>query len=106
MKITQVRVSKWEKDKIKGFATITLDGCFVVGGLKIMQGSNGLFVAMPSQKKGEEYKDICFPITKEFRQELQSAVLEKFGFGDDLADDVASATGGKVVEDSEEFPFK
>ena len=49
MKI-EARVTKWESGKTKGFATITMDDCFVVSGLKIVEGNNGLFVAMPARK--------------------------------------------------------
>ena len=81
MKITKVKVTKYESGNTKGFASITLDDCFLVTNLTIMSGSNGLFVKMPSKKVKEEYKDICFPVTKEFRKELQDAVLNEYNGG-------------------------
>lgn len=56
-------------------ASVTLNGCFAVRGVKVMNGSNGPFVSMPSYKDRDGYKDICFPCTKEFRQQFQQTVL-------------------------------
>jgi len=61
--------------------SITLDGVFVVSGLKVMDGTKGLWVAMPSAKYKDEYKDVAFPISKAFREELQQAVLAKYSEG-------------------------
>lgn len=49
---------------------------FAVGNLSVVQGKNGMFVAMPSYKAGNKYRDVCFPITKEFREKLNDAVLD------------------------------
>jgi stage V sporulation protein G len=97
MKITEVRVSKIEGNKLKAFASITLDSCFVITGLKVMDGNNGLFVAMPSAKVKEEFKDTCYAITKEFREELQKAVLSKYN-GEGSQD-------FKPVEEEDDLPF-
>ena len=56
-------------------ASLNINGCFAVRGVKLMEGSNGLFVSMPSYKAGNEYKDICFPITQECRKQLHDAVI-------------------------------
>lgn len=79
MKITQVKVYHINKDNLKAFASVTLDDEFAVTGIKVMDGRNGLFVSMPSHKNNKgEYKDICFPITKDFRAELINAVLKEY----------------------------
>lgn len=62
-------------ESIKGTASVNINGAFAVRGVKIIEGSNGLFVSMPSYKAGNEYKDICFPITPECRKQLNDAVL-------------------------------
>ena len=62
-------------DSIKGTASVNINGAFAIRGVKIIEGSNGLFVSMPSYKVGNEYKDICFPITPECRKQLNDAVL-------------------------------
>ena len=59
-------------------ASVTLNGCFAVRGLKVVQGSNGPFVSMPSYTGRDGYKDICFPCTKEFRQQFQQTVLNAY----------------------------
>ena len=60
-------------------ASLNINGCFAVRGVKLMEGSNGLFVSMPGQinSKGE-IKDICFPYTREARAELESAVVTAY----------------------------
>ena len=47
-------------------ASVCLDDCFAVRGVRIVNGSNGPFVSMPSYKSGNEYRDVCFPCTTEF----------------------------------------
>ena len=88
--------------KIKGMANLTLDDCFVVKGLKVVEGKNGLFVAMPSQKVGEEYQDTVFPITKEFRQEIIDIVLEEYN---KLEQKVLDEDLQELEGDSDELPF-
>ena len=119
MKITEVRVYKKDDHdkKLRAFATITFEGCFVVRDIKIIEGSKGLFVAMPSRKikeecpkcrqrvtigsryccqcgakmheqehhvarepndKQSEYRDIAHPITADFRDCIQKAILTAY----------------------------
>ena len=59
----------------KATASVNINGCFAVRGVKVMESSKGLFVSMPSYKVGNDYKDICFPITPECRKQLNDAVL-------------------------------
>lgn len=59
-------------------ASVTLNGCFAVKGLRVMTGSKGPFVSMPSFRTTNGYKDICFPCTKEFKQAFDRAVLEAY----------------------------
>ena len=63
---------------LAGVASIVLDGSFAVGNVGVLQGSSGMFVAMPSYKVGDKYRDICFPVTKEFREKVNDAVLEAY----------------------------
>ena len=55
MEITEVRVALRQEERLKGYATITFDNCFVVRDLKIIEGNKGLFVAMPSRR----VKELC-----------------------------------------------
>ncbi len=81
MKITDVRVRLVKKDdsKLKAVASVTFDDCFVVHDIKVIEGSEGFFIAMPSRKTGEgEYKDIAHPIKTEMREELIKVILSAF----------------------------
>jgi stage V sporulation protein G len=79
MKITEVRVSLREDAKLKAFASITLDDCFVIRGLKIIEGKEGTFVAMPSRRRKDgEYQDIAHPINNEAREEMERVILDEY----------------------------
>jgi len=81
MKITEVHIFPHDKGdkKLCAFSNITFDDCFVVRGLKVIDGQKGLFVVMPSRKVGEnQYRDVAHPITQEFRQIIQKAVLDAY----------------------------
>ena len=81
MKITEVRVFPQanKENKLCAFANITFDGCFVVRGLKVLEGTKGLFVVMPSRKvKGDDYRDVAHPITAEFKDYIQQEVLKTY----------------------------
>ena len=63
----------------KATASVNINGCFAVRGVKVMESSKVLFVSMPSYKAGNgEYKDICFPCTKDARMEFDDAVLNAY----------------------------
>lgn len=80
MQITNVQIRKVvAEDKLKAYAAVTFDDCFVLHNVKIIEGAKGLFVAMPSRKtKTGEYKDVAHPVTPEFRNVLQEKILEAF----------------------------
>lgn len=56
-------------------ASISLNGVFVIRGVKVVQGTEGPFTSMPSYKTADGLKDVCFPLTKELRQQINAAVL-------------------------------
>lgn len=81
MKITDVRVRIVKKydSKLKAVASITIDDCFVVHDIKVIEGSKGYFVAMPSRKSSEgEHKDIAHPINTETREMIIKMILDAF----------------------------
>lgn len=82
MKITDVRlrlVTNESDSKLKAYADVTFEECFVVHGLKIIEGQKGMFVAMPSRKMPDgEYKDIAHPITLELRKDITDSVILKY----------------------------
>jgi len=92
MDITEVRIRKHrsEDGKLKAFASVVFDGAFVVHDMKIIEGSKGLFVAMPSRKRSDgSHEDIAHPVNREFRQKIQAALLGKYEEEAD-AEDAAS----------------
>ena len=78
--ITDIRVFPIEDGKgILANASVTFGGRFVVTGIKVIDGKKGAFVSMPQYKSRDgEWKDSCFPITADFREELCDAVLEAY----------------------------
>lgn len=63
----------------KASATVNIGGQFAIRGIKIMEGTKGLFVSMPSYRAGNgEYKDICFPCTKESKADFDQKVLSAY----------------------------
>lgn len=83
MKIS-AKIDRFVKDSpIKAIASATMDGMFVVKNLRVVDGSNGCFVAMPQEsytdKQGNtKYRDTFFPMTKQARTMLEAAVLSAF----------------------------
>ena len=81
MKITSVNVRKIEKEgsRMKGIASVLLDECFAVHDIRIIEGDNGLFIAMPSRKTPDgEFKDIAHPINTDTREKIQSSILKAY----------------------------
>ena len=80
MEITDIRIRKVDTEgKLKAYVTVTFDDCFVVHNVKIIEGDNGAFIAMPSRKtKNGEYKDVAHPINTDFRNMLQDRIIESF----------------------------
>ncbi len=79
MKI-DVKISSFPASgNVKAYASVNFDDVFAITGLKVMEGRNGLFVSMPSRRlESGEYRDVCFPITGEFRQQLTDAVIGEY----------------------------
>jgi stage V sporulation protein G len=80
LEITDVRVRKITDDgKMKGIVSVTFNNLFVVHDIKIIEGQNGLFIAMPSRKITEgEFRDIAHPINSHMRQVLQDNILNAY----------------------------
>jgi len=80
MEITSIIIRRISlESKMKAIVSITFDNAFVVHDVKVIEGANGLFIAMPSRRTQEgDFKDIVHPINSEFREELSTAVLEKY----------------------------
>ena len=81
MKITSVSVRKITKEnsRLRGIASVLLDDSFAIHDIRIIEGDNGLFIAMPSRKTATgEYKDVCHPINPDVRTDFTNAVLDAY----------------------------
>lgn len=81
MKITSVDVRKFQREnsRMKGIASVLIDDSFVVRDIRIIEGDNGLFIAMPSKKTAAGgYKDIAHPINSEVRAMFEEAILKAY----------------------------
>lgn len=80
MRITDVRVRKITKEgKMRAIVSITIDEEFVIHDIKVIEGDNGLFIAMPSRRAGDgEYRDIAHPINSNTREMIQNLIIEKY----------------------------
>ena len=92
MNITDVRVRRVDKEgKMRAVVSITIDNEFVIHDIKVIEGDNGVFIAMPSRRSADGiYRDIAHPIKSETRDQLQRMVLEKY--------EQAVREGGEITE--------
>ena len=80
MNITDVRIRKITTEgKMKAIVSITFNEEFVIHDIKVIEGQNGLFIAMPSRKTPDgEFKDIAHPINSATREKIQKAILDEY----------------------------
>lgn len=79
MEITDVKIYPVNEDKLRAYVTITLESCFVIRDLKVINGNTGLFVAMPAKKRKDgTYKDIAHPLNAEMRDKMEKIVLAEY----------------------------
>lgn len=100
MQISDVRIRKTsDESKMKAIVSVTFDGEFVVHDIKIIEGQNGLFIAMPSKKVGDgDYRDIAHPLTTESRNKIKEAIFEKY---DEILAEQEAAVFQDPLTDSE-----
>ena len=81
MEITNVRVRVVEKEnsKMRGIAKVLIDGCFLVEDIRILEGDEGLFIAMPSKTLPDgSHRDTAHPINKETRKLFEDLILDEY----------------------------
>ncbi len=80
MEVTDVRLRKIETDgRMRAIASITIDDEFVVHDIRVIDGNDGLFVAMPSKRTPDgEFRDVAHPINSSARTKIQEAVLAAY----------------------------
>ncbi len=109
MNITKVNVFKNNGgSKIVANATVVVDNCLWLTGIKVIEGSDGLFIGFPSKKVGEEYKDIYF-MNKATKAEVQDVILAEYNGGSEgggvTTPKATQNTANADVDDQDEFPF-
>lgn len=90
MKITSVNVRKIEKEgsRMKGIASVLIDDSFAVHDIRIIEGDNGLFIAMPSRKTAVGgYRDIAHPINPEVRAMFEEAIIKAYNEAEDTVEE-------------------
>jgi stage V sporulation protein G len=89
LNITDVRITRIDGDeKLRAFAAIVIEDCFLVGDLRVVEGEDGYFVAMPSKRKRDgSFKDIAYPLNNEEREAIERKVLLAY----------ETATGNKAI---------
>jgi stage V sporulation protein G len=76
---TRVRIIENGDSKLKAIASIVIEGCFAVHDIKIIEGNEGVFIAMPSRKTAEgSFKDIAHPINSETREMVKNVILDAY----------------------------
>lgn len=81
--VTQVAVFPFSDNPlgtVKAMATVVLNDQFMIRGLRVVNGSNGLFVSYPMDPfyKGEDFRSLVVPITRQLREHIENCVLEKY----------------------------
>lgn len=79
MNITDIRVFPVDEEKLKAFVTIVFDECFVVSDIKVINGTNGLFISMPSKRrKNGTFRDVAHPLNSETRRMIEERILTQY----------------------------
>jgi stage V sporulation protein G len=79
MQLTEIRVFPVDEDKLKAYVTVTFDHCFVIRDIKIITGTSGYFVSMPSKKRKDgTYKDIAHPINQQTRAMIEQQIIGEY----------------------------
>lgn len=83
------------------FANVTIGGCFKIDGFRICSSEKGLYVNMPAtQDKGGNWKDVCWPVTAEFRKQLNDALIDGYGQAIENLQATLEATKGAAEKPS------
>ncbi len=80
MQVTEVRINPAKGGRVRAFASIVIDDCFIVNDLRVLEGREGqLFVTMPARKsRNGQMRDVAHPLNSEVRQEIETRVLEEY----------------------------
>ncbi|KKK34805.1 hypothetical protein WN59_03855 [Salinicoccus sediminis] len=109
MKITDVRLRKVnnQDNRMKALVSITFDDAFVIHDLRVIEGNNGLFVAMPSKRTPDgEFRDIAHPIHSDMRQHVQEEVMRVYEESEAEENDSDSGESAPATAESPVDPTK
>jgi stage V sporulation protein G len=81
--VTDVKIFPFKEDNVgvtKAMANIVLNDQLIIRGLRVKDGVNGLFVSFPLDPffRGEEFRNVCFPLTRQLREHIENVVIEKY----------------------------
>ena len=93
MEITEIKVFPAKEGKLKAYATMVLDNCFIIRDLKIIESSKGLFVSMPSRRKKDgSFKDVAHPLNADTREMIERRIIEEYEKGNFSDESVEAET--------------
>ena len=78
MEITEISIKLRDEKKLKAFVNVAFDNVFAVKGMKVIKGTKGYLLCMPSRKSDDIQRDIAHPINREFRQKIEKQILEEY----------------------------
>ena len=79
MEITEIKIYPANEGKLKAYATMVFDNCFIVRDLKVIKSDKGYFVSMPSRRKKDgSFKDIVHPLNSETRKDVEERIIEEY----------------------------
>lgn len=86
MEITSVKIRKVEREgsRLKGFASVVVDNAIAIHDIRVLEGDNGLFIAMPSRKTVSDFKDTVHPINQEVRTMFEKAIFDAYEKAEDV----------------------
>lgn len=98
MEITDVRLRRVSTEgKMRAIASITINEAFVVHDVRIIDGNNGMFVAMPSKRTADgEFRDIAHPINSQTREIIQNAVIKEYEAREEVGESAVRYEGASV----------
>jgi stage V sporulation protein G len=93
MEITEIKVFPTKDGgRLKAYATVVFDNCFIIRDLKVIEGHKGLFVSMPSRKRKDgTFRDIVHPLNSETRSKIEEGIIQEFVRVNELGEDVPTA---------------
>lgn len=101
MKISEIRIHLMGEERLKAFASVTFDESFVVRNMKVVEGTKGVFLCMPSRKLPDgTHKDMVHPVNQEFRKYLEDAVLK--AYEDELKKNPSGTPSKEAKESADE----